>query len=412
MYSYNIGIDWADDHHDVSVVDSKGKEVKKFRISHDKSGFDDLIKEVQGLEVNQNQVGFCLETNQGILVDFLLTQGYRVYPINPKQSKGYRGRHGVCPKKDDGFDAFCLADALRTDGQRWNQLVRDSELAQELRALVEDRSHLVQSRSRITNQLRGCLKAYYPLGLKIFSDLQQNITLEFLLAYPDSESVEKLKVEELEEFMTRHHYPWALVKKTPESLLEDIRSKGQFFKIDPVVAKTKTRLMKALVIQLKTLIEQVKEYERAISEIMKNHPDNDIFRSLPGAGDQLSAQLASHFGEDRNRFMKFESVQRLSGTAPVTKQSGNYKKVSRRWQCQQDFRNTLVQYAFCSLKQSLWAKKYYQDKCKQGATHYGALRILANKWAKIIYTLWKKRECYQEAIFLASRQQHSLMNAS
>lgn len=413
---YSIGIDWASDHHDISIVNDQGKELEHFRISHDSQGMNQLLSKVKKLGCMNQEVAFCLEKNHGLLVDFLLDHGYSVYPVNPKSADRFRDRHKTSNKKDDVFDAFSLADALRTDGHRWKPLVPDSPLARELKVLVNDRNQLVRTKTKVVNQLKGCLQEYYPLALEIFPEIQRGICLEFLQVYPTSDHVKKMSLKEFERFMKEHHYPWNITKKTPESFFGDIQSSKLFFSVDEVINKTKSRLMFALVEQLKTLTRQVKEYDKEIDKLMDKHPDNDIFRSLPGSAKTLSAQLAAHFGENRDRFNRFESVQQLAGTAPITMSSGKkskqYKQVQMRKACQHSFRNTLIQLAFTSLTRSIWTRHYYDQKRKAGLSHAGALRSLANKWVKIIFTLWKKRVCYQETIFLASRQQHSLLNAS
>ncbi len=221
-----------------------------------------------------------------------------------------------------------------------------------------------------------------------------------------------MNLDEFSQFLKERNYPFKTFKKTPESFYEQIQSSPLLIFPNEVVEKTKSRFLIVLIDQLRTLIHQVKEYDQAIAELMQRHPDNDLFSSLPGGGKTLSAKLAAHFGEDRDRFKQFESVQRLAGTAPVTQASGNFIHVKMRRACQESFRETLTQYAFVTLRTSLWAKRYYEEKRKSGKTHAGAIRALANKWAKIIYALWKKRECYQEQIFLAAKQQQAFLNAS
>jgi hypothetical protein len=96
----------------------------------------------------------------------------------------------------------------------------------------------------------------------------------------------------------------------------------------------------------------------------------------------------------------------------VTESSGKYKRVSMRYACNKLFRHTMHQFAFCSINKCLWAKRYYEGKRESGHTHTAALRALANKWLKIIYTMWKNHAPYNEALFLAARQQHALVNAA
>lgn len=409
---YQIGIDWADQHHDICILDNEGKKVEKFQIKHNHEGFETLLDRVQSLQSKHDEIGFSIETNQGILVNFLLDQGYSVYPIHPKSVERLRDRYSPSSKKDDGFDAYVLADVLRTDRERLRKLEPDSDMARELKGLVFDREHLIDNKTRVANHLTSCLKFYYPVALKMFSDVQSNITLQFLKAYPKPQDLEKMRLKEFKNLLDKHQYPWKMVQKTPKDFYREIQQMKPFLTADPVTVKTKSRLMLVLLQQLLALNDQIKEYDKDISRLMKNYPDNDIFSSLPGAGKTLAPQLASHFGENRQRFENCESIQTLSGTAPVTRQSGKTCYVGIRRACQKRFRQTMTQYAFSSLRQSLWARKYYDQKRKQGCKHYTALRSLANRWVKIIYAMWKNRTSYQEEVFLASKQRNAMMNAS
>lgn len=112
---YYVGIDWADDHHDLYVTDETAQELMSFRIPHTPAGFQTLLEKVQSLSQEKEKILFAIESNHGILVDFILDAGYQVYPINPKSMDRYRDRYKVSGAKNDRFDARVLANVLRTD---------------------------------------------------------------------------------------------------------------------------------------------------------------------------------------------------------------------------------------------------------------------------------------------------------
>lgn len=406
-----IGIDWADDHHDVCLVDETGKRVGEFRISHSSEGLEDLLIRLRRVEADPVNWKIAIERPNGILVDFLLGQGVKVYPIPPQQAERFRERYTVSKKKDDRLDAFVLADVLRTDGHRLISLNPDSEIARELKSLVLDREHLIKSEAKLLNQIQACLKSYYPAPLQLFSSLKSETSRVFLKSYPDPFSFQRVDLLSWKEFLEKQHYPLNLHYKSAEVFYEEVKKLQVFCSVDAVVVKTKKRLMLTLLEQLEMLLRQIKEYDKAIEELMKHHPDSDIFTSLPGAGKVLEAKLSAHFGEDRSKFKSFESVQRLSGVAPITKRSGNYSLVQRRWICQNSFYQTITQFSFSTLKRCKWAKAYYDQKRKSGKSHATALRALANKWVKILFSLWKNKIPYREEKFLADRQNHLIMNA-
>ena len=74
------------------------------------------------------------------LVDALLTAGLTVVVITFRQVKNLRSRFGAAGAKDDRFDAFVLADTLRTDRARLRPLVPDTPATISLRMTV--RAHV------------------------------------------------------------------------------------------------------------------------------------------------------------------------------------------------------------------------------------------------------------------------------
>ena len=71
------------------------------------------------------------------------TAGLTVVVISPNQVKNLRGRYGSAGNKDDRFDAFVLADTLRTDRARLRPLVPDSAATVALRRACRARRDLV-----------------------------------------------------------------------------------------------------------------------------------------------------------------------------------------------------------------------------------------------------------------------------
>lgn len=60
-----------------------------------------------------------------------------------------------------------------------------------------------------------------------------------------------------------------------------------------------------------------------------------------------------------------------------------------------------------STQQEDWAAEYYRRKRREGKSHTVAVRALASQWMLLIYALWRKREVYDPAIFLAAQQSHT-----
>lgn len=400
---YYVGIDWADDHHDIHATNEGGQELMSFRINHDPEGFQTLLDKVQTLSCDKDEIIFAIESYHGILVDFILDAGYKVYPINSKSMDRYRDRYKVSRVKNDRFDSRVLANILRTDLSTLKPIVPNSELARELKMLTRDRESLVRSRTRLLNQLKSCLKAYYPLVLNLFDNLESRISIAFISKYPTPQSIQRLSLKQLKSFLKDNSYshPHRLEK------LYEIIKKEQL-PVEPLVIRSKSRLALALIAQLRPLMEQINFYDKEIAHFLAKHPDSPIFLSLPGAADNLAARMLSEFGDNRNRYANFNNVQCEAGTAPVTRESGGYRYVIFRRACNKQFRAALYLFAFSSIQHCLWARKYYDSQRAKGTTHSRALRALSNQWVKIIFAMWKNHTVYNEQRYFADKTKHLL----
>lgn len=395
------GIDWSDKKFDIVIVNQQGVVVRNFVIKKKADGFERLLDELRAVVPDVNEILISIETPNSPLVDYLMDKGYTIYAINPKAVDRYRDRYRSSGAKDDVFDATVIANILRTDRSCHQPIASNSDLTRELKILSQDREKLIQTKTMLTNQLRSCLKAYYPEVCHLFSDLASPSALTFLKLFPTWEELNNKHEDEIIQLLKEH-------KVNHPSLLKKIVKHSQTLPIpiDLVLKRAKTRQMVAITDQLISLSKQIKEYNREIKTLLYKHPDKDIFLSLPGAGSNLSSRILSHFGDDRDRFEDVSKIKPLAGVVPVTKQSGNYKKVSYRYSCRKTFRNTMQLFAFCSLSRNRWAYNYYLRHRKMGKTHNHALRCLADKWMKIIFAMWKKRQSYNEKIFLFDSMKH------
>lgn len=138
------------------------------------------------------------------------------------------------------------------------------------------------------------------------------------------------------------------------------------------------------------------------------HADSSVFASLPGAGQRLAPRLLAEWGDDRARYGSGRKVQALAGTAPVPKESGNYRHAKRRTACLKPLRNALYQFAWQSTRYEPWAKEYYHHKRAQGKSHSVAVRALSNTWVRILFRMWQTHQSYERTTFEASQKTHAL----
>jgi transposase len=395
------GIDWADDHHDVVVIDEAGAMLTSFRVAHTAAGLADLttaLAQIPG-ETAKDQIACIVETNHGLLIAALLDASLPVYPVNPKTVDRRRSAAGV---KTDQIDAYLLAKTGRSDLVDLRRLTPDSPLVQELKALTRDQDNLIHSQTRVVNQLTACLKAYYPVALELFSKLHQPSTLAFLRAYPTPEAAQAASLTDIQQTLKAAGHRRAV--QTAAKIRQVLRQPQ--LTADAVTTRTKMRLMLALLAQLQPLMDQIAAYDEEITRLFLTHADQQLFASLPGAGKRLAPRLLAEIGDDRARYTDAASLQMLGGMAPVMFQSGAYAKAHRRYACIKPLRNAMQQFAWQSTLQEPWAISYYRQKRAAGKSHAVAVRALANLWMRIIYAMWRDHTSYVSMTFTQAQQQH------
>lgn len=294
----SIGIDWADDKHDICIRDVADRRIlAEFSIDHNAEGVAQLEETVEALNAKPHECLVAIETPHGLLVGYLLQTGYIVHAIPPRAVDRYRDRHRQSGVKSDQIDARALSDILCVDRDYHEPIPADSPLVQEIQLTSRQRKKLVNERTRIKNQLTACLKTYYPVALELFSGLDCAITWAFLRAYPNAEAASAASLAELEAFFA--HQGYSCPRKIPE-----IHAQLQAPAI-PVAdwqVRASQRYMLALVKLLATIVRQIKAYERKLSELLDQHEDAFIFRSLPNAGDVTAAWLLGEIGDCRDKF--------------------------------------------------------------------------------------------------------------
>lgn len=396
-----VGIDWADQKHDVCVRDEMGAVLDEFTIPHSQGGLELLRDRLRTMAGNaQAEILGAMETNQGLLVNFLLEQGWVVYPINPKSVDRYRDRLKTTRVKSDRLDAWLLADILRTDRHLHRPLLPDSEQVRELRELTRGREDIVKEGTRLVNQLKACLKAYWPESIALFSDLDTPWVLVFLAQYPTLADAKKASVAVLQAFLKAQRHPqW---RQVAQDLYTGLRL--PHIPAPEFLVRTRSRQTLHLVRQLQTVKQDLKAYQKEIERLLREHPDGQLFRSLPGAGPTLAARLLAEIGDDLERYATANSLQCEAGTAPVTQRSGRTLHVVKfRRACKKQLRHALHLFAGCSLQRSAWAYALYAEQRKKGKRHSEALRVVAHKWVKIIFAIRISKTLYDEQLFLAAR---------
>ena len=146
---------------------------------------------------------------------------------------------------------------------------------------------------------------------------------------------------------------------------------------------------------LRPLHKAIAQLDQQIEKAMDEHPDAEIFRSLPGAGPCLAPRLLVAFGTNRQRFQSATEVAQFYGIAPVVRQSGTTKTVHVRHRCPKFGRQSFHENAGCALREESWASAFHHRyKQQHDQRHHQATRSLAFKLIRIYYACWKNRQTY------------------
>src|SRR3954466_13465007 len=143
------GVDWSWERHAVCIVDAAGAVIERFEAEHQAAGLQLMVRRLGGAGVSR----VAIERGDGPVVDALLAGGLQVVVVSSRQVKALRLRYGTAGNKDDRFDAFVLADVLRTDQRRLAPLTQDGPDTTGLRMLVRARKVLVAARIPPNSQL-------------------------------------------------------------------------------------------------------------------------------------------------------------------------------------------------------------------------------------------------------------------
>jgi hypothetical protein len=411
-----VGVDWAESFHDVAFGIAGKGVVKEFRIQHGPEGINRLIERCLELEPDPAEVRVVLETRHGLLVETLVEAGFTVIPINPDL---VARRRGPARKKDDAEDArICCLLALDAYIDL-RALIPHGQIGAELRAIARDDVRAGRDERRLGNRLRADLLAVFPAAVEIADgDLSAAVFLKLVERWPSADALAAVSRDELEAFARscRHGWPDRFADRVIQTL-----SQAQLIAA-PGLVQAKTGSIRLAAAQLLLLRAQRRIWERRMGELLlgghrparaksvKNSnpaaafPAGDIYLSMPGLGDRLAARVAGEIGEHWEQFATANALQCYAGQAPVTRRSGRSEfTIARRLAFNRYLGEAVLQWAFCSITRSTWARDFYQAKIAAGDRHSGALRKLGNRWLELLWHCLRLGVTYDESIHIANR---------
>lgn len=394
------GIDWAEAHHDVAIIDSDGQLVTKKRITDDPTGFTELIEALTAAgDSVDDPIPVAIETPRGLLVASLQATGRPVYAINPLAVARYRERHSVARAKSDHADAMTLANILRVDAHLHRRLPADTELCRSIAVLARAHQDAIWRRTKAHNELRSVLREFFPTFLATFVS-----RFPLGIASPEARAV-----------LTIAPTPAAAAKLSLTRITAALRRAGRSRNIEQTAASIKLDMRKpqlrqpvlvevamgvqvlALLAALDTACASVEDLGRAAAESFQQHPDYAIITSFPGLADSTGARVLAEIGDDRARFADARALKAYAGSAPVTRASGRSISITHRRIKNDRLAAAGWIWAFAAATHCPPAGEHYRRRREHGDRHAAAQRHLFNRLVGQLYYCLQNGQTFDSA---------------
>jgi hypothetical protein len=409
-----VGDDWAEDHHDVEVVDETGRRLARARLDEGMAGMTrlhELLAEHLDQDTVDPQTGTLaegtvivgIETDRGPWVSALVAAGYQLYAINPLSVARYRERHSTSGAKSDPGDAHVLAEIVRLDRAHHRPVAGDSDQADALKLTARAHQSLIWERTRHLQRLRQVLREYFPGMLDALGagrlELADPDALELVERAGDPQRAARLSRSKIAALLKRARR--RDVEARAEAIQVALRAPalGQPAAVGAAyatIAASQVRL-------LSTLAAQIPALEEVVAQGFSQHPDAELYLSQPGLGQVLGARVLAEFGDDPTRYRDGKARRNYAGTSPITRASGRRHLVLARYARNRRLADAVHQWAFCALNASPGARAYYDELRARKIGHHAALRQLGNRLVGILHGCLKTRTHYDETTAWAHR---------
>jgi transposase len=391
-YQATVGLDWADQKHDVFVRFANGDSYRR-EIDSRPEAIQEWLLELRSACAD-GKVALALEQRR----------------INPHSLASFRQTFFSSRAKDDPVDSQLLEELVRTHPERLRPYQPEATTERSLAQYCRHRRSLLDLATKTELKLISTLKQYFPLAVHLFDDvgMKSDIALSFLSRWPTLDKLQKARAHTVRSFFYAHNSrSQSLIEKRLQEIGKAHPVTDDLALIEPLLLTTQ-----CLVAQLRQFNRAINEFDRNIRELFKSNPDHFLFESLPGAGEQLAPRLLSLFGSDRSRWPDATDIQKYSGIAPVVERSGKSLWVHRRLARPKFICQTFHEFAQQSTQRSSWADQFYRRQRQRGKSHHSAIRALAFKWIRIIYACWKGHKPYDESLYVQTLEKRNFSVSS
>jgi transposase len=406
-----VGWDWADEDHELRLREAGSDRIEEVTLGAGPEALHGWVAAMQQ-RYQGRPVAICIETSRGPVIWALMAYAHIVlFPVNPKSVASFRETFHPSGKKDDPVDAEVQLELVYKHHHKLRRLNPADAATRSLGILSEHRRKLVQGMVRETNRLRTNLKSYFPQALELTGELGTPMSCDLLVRWPSLSSLQKARRSTIEDFYRKH----GSRSEDRISARLDMLDEAIPLTNDEAIVTCGIAITQAQVRLIRALLESIANLDDQLKALYANHAEHELIDSFPGLGFVLGSRMVAILGSDRNRFETRESLQVLTGVAPITKRTGGKNgpvSVQRRLRRSKFIHQTIVEWAGQTIQSSSWAKAFYDDQRAAGKRHWSVLRALGFKWLRILFRCWQTRDNYNETTYLEALQKHGSPLAS
>lgn len=394
-----IGIDWGHRELCVAVVgDDRSRPTCTYLSAHDMPALLALIEQ----QARGGPILIAIEAGKRLIAESLRVHGFEVTEVAPERADIARKAYFPGGAKDDRRDAKALALAVLEAPRLLGRLVPFPPRRRQLRQLSQARTRAVHCRVRAIQQLIDITRNGHPgldaLGL----DFTTDYALALAAAYPHPLRAHRARRSKIARLIQRAK------SLDAEHVLACFADRGHV--IDALVADAVAEEISMTVERIQLMTRHIRRYDKLIAKAFADHPDAEIFASIPGMGPTLAPRIAARLDRDSVQQLSCGQAQTLAGTAPRTVSSGGRHRgvVMRRIACDHELHQALIAMARASLATSEWAHAFVRHRAggpkNERHSYFTAIRALANKWIKILHALLVRRQTYDESVHIKHLQ--------
>ena len=400
-----VGIDVSSRSNQVCIIASDGKKLKNFSVPNNLSGAETIVSEtiavlnshscsrvdfgMEATSVYGDNLMIHLKQNQSIN-----TFDVQVFKINPKQVKKFKDVYNEL-QKNDFIDAWAIAEFLRIGGFN-TQPVYFDERYLSLQKLTRARYTVVQSLAREKNRYLNVLfTKFSEMAIQpVFSNITGATAISVIEDFDTLDDLVSMPLENLVDYIIKKgRNRFSDPEKVAKELQKAARSS---YRLPKTVEDSVNQVLAISLVLINTYQGQLKEYDRAIENIIQTIPNT--LTSIKGVGPVYSAGILAEIG-DINRFPNHAALAKYAGLAWTQHQSGNFEASSTRLinSGNRFLKYYLTEATNSAKKHDLELSRFFEKKRTEipKNPYKRALALTARKFVRIVFVLLRDKKLYQ-----------------